>query len=240
MEAWPLGNVTYNRRRSSYARTPDFIAPEHGLPSVANSGGASPRRSNQRPHQVMLRVGSFHAPSWPRGRPTKVTPARHVVGTMRRCGAPSRGARRNVSMTNANFPSAVRAAGTWNTARDGVSGARITTAITRAARAGGASSCAASTRAGTAYVRVPIRKELQHGRLGRQPALDGTRYAALNALGPLASPPRAHSPKAPHWPERYRHAFSVTMAASSKLRQALPKTPSRQSLRSPYYGTLDS
>ena len=178
--------------------------------------------------------------SWPRGRPTKVTPARHVVGTMRRYGAPSRGAPPNVSMTNANFPSAVRAAGTWNTARDGVSGARITTAITRAARAGGASSCAASTRAGTAYVRVPIRKELQHGRLGRQPALDGTRYAALNALGPLASPPRAHSPKAPHWPERYRHAFSVTMAASSKLRQALPKTPSRQSLRSPYCGTLDS
>jgi hypothetical protein len=31
----------------------------------------------------------------------------------------------------------------------------------------------------------------------RQPALHGTRYAAMNALGPLASPTRAHSPRPP-------------------------------------------
>ena len=31
----------------------------------------------------------------------------------------------------------------------------------------------------------------------RQPAFHGTRYAALNALGPLASPMRAHSPRPP-------------------------------------------
>jgi len=40
-----------------------------------------------------------------------------------------------------------------------------------------------------------------------------------------------------HGAERYRHAFSVTMAAFKQAAQALPKTPSRQSLRRPYCGT---
>jgi hypothetical protein len=50
--------------------------------------------------------------------------------------------------------------------------------------------------------------------------------------------PRGHTfAEGHHGAERYRHAFSVTMAALKQAAQALPKTPSRQSLREPYCGT---
>jgi hypothetical protein len=71
----------------------------------------------------------------------------------------------------------------------------------------------------------------------RQPAHHGTRYAAVHALGPMASPTRASFAEGHHGAERYRHAFSVTMAAFKQPAQALPKTSSRQSLLKPYCGT---
>ena len=69
--------------------------------------------------------------------------------------------------------------------------------------------------------------------LGRQPTPHGTRYAAVNALGPLASPTRAHSPRPPlartlpprlfcdEWPRQARCAGTPKNSKRSVVSEAV-------------------